>query len=259
MAPEPIYTPDNCRVSFRLTWSLAVFWRSSMPEPEWLDELTAATEKDGVRILNHQPSDGDVSQFLLSTTPNVSPSAAIRSVKGRLQALVRPRRPRALSRNYFIHSIGTAKREVVEAYVADQLGHHRMAHPQAQRLLGRHQISRQEIDLGQVRHSAHGRFVYNLHLVLVNDGRWREIREERLARTNRALVAAGAKKGHLLSRVGVFADHLHLTLGCDVSESPEEVALGYMNNLAYAHGMRRVYQFGYYVGTFGQYDLGAVR
>ena len=44
-----------------------------------------------------------------------------------------------------------------------------------------------------------------------------------------------------------------------VAESPEEIALAYMNNLAFAHGMRPVYQFGYYVGTFGEYDMAAVR
>jgi len=42
-------------------------------------------------------------------------------------------------------------------------------------------------------------------------------------------------------------------------ESPLEVAVGYLNNLAYAQGMKRVYQYGFYVGTFGEYDLGAIR
>jgi len=36
------------------------------------------------------------------------------------------------------------------------------------------------------------------------------------------------------------------------------VALGYLNNLAYAHGMTALYSFSYYVGTFGEYDMGAI-
>ncbi len=67
------------------------------------------------------------------------------------------------------------------------------------------------------------------------------------------------KKGHLLSRAGIFADHLHLAVGCGIRESPQEVALSYMNNLAYARGMRPVFQFGCYVGTFGEYDFGALK
>jgi hypothetical protein len=67
------------------------------------------------------------------------------------------------------------------------------------------------------------------------------------------------KKRHLLTRVGLLVDHVHLTLGCGIEESPLEVGLGYLDNLAYAHGMRPLFQFGFYAGTFGPYDMNAVR
>ena len=51
----------------------------------------------------------------------------------------------------------------------------------------------------------------------------------------------------------------HRPFGCGLTESPPEVALGYLNNVAYAQGMKRVYQFGLYVGTVGEYDLDAIR
>ena len=51
-------------------------------------------------------------------------------------------------------------------------------------------------------------------------------------------------------------DHVHLALGCDVTEPPGEVAFSYMNNLAYVCGMKRAFAFGFYVGTVGEYDLG---
>jgi len=57
----------------------------------------------------------------------------------------------------------------------------------------------------------------------------------------------------------LLADHLHVTIGSGYSQSPEEVSLSYLNNLAYAHGMKAMYQFSYFVGTFGEYDLGAIR
>ena len=54
-------------------------------------------------------------------------------------------------------------------------------------------------------------------------------------------------------------DHLHVALGGDVRSSPEEVALAYLNNLAYVLGQNRVWQDAYYVGTFSEYDMNAVR
>jgi REP element-mobilizing transposase RayT len=67
------------------------------------------------------------------------------------------------------------------------------------------------------------------------------------------------KKGHRLSRAAILSDHVHMTIGCAIRESPEAVALTYLNNLAYAHGMQPLFCHGYYVGTFGAYDLDAVR
>ena len=53
----------------------------------------------------------------------------IRSVRGRLQYLVREQHPKALQRNYAVRSIGAATRTVVEDYVAKQMDRHRMADP----------------------------------------------------------------------------------------------------------------------------------
>ena len=40
--------------------------------------------------------------------------------------------------------------------------------------------------------------------------------------------------------------------------SPLDVGLALLNNLAYVHGMRPVFQFGGFLGTFGEYDQRAV-
>ena len=57
----------------------------------------------------------------------------------------------------------------------------------------------------------------------------------------------------------MFADHVHLAVGTGMEESPQDVALAYMNNIAFLHGMRPVLQCGYYAGTFGEYNLEAIR
>jgi REP element-mobilizing transposase RayT len=255
-----IYTPDNCRPAYRLYWSLSLFWKASCPPPEdWSPSLSQVVEQDGVRILGHRLKDAQVSQFLLSTKPEVAPSQAIRSVKGRLQYLVRRQLPKAFRRNYAIHSIGSVKREAIDNYIASQVRHHPMADGCVDRLLEECQIHRPDVDLAAVRRSSHGEFSHNLHLVLVHEGRWHEIRKEIMEKLRRMILGASQAKGHLLARAGILSDHVHLALGCGIEESPLQVALGYLNNLAYAQGMTAVYQLGFYVGTFGEYDLGAIR
>lgn len=227
-----------------------------MPSPEhWSAALREATEADGVRVLECHQRSPQVVQLLLSTRPSVAPPEIVRSVKGRLQYLLRAGHPRAFRRNYRLESVGSASCKVIEKYVEQQLGHHRMADPRVQERIARWQINDARIDLSRIRYSAHGQFIYNLHPVLVHADRWQYCGYEVMRRTHDMVLAVAAKKHLLLSKAGITADHLHLTIGCDVKISPQDVALGFLNNLAYAHGMRPVYQFGYYVGTFGAYDL----
>ena len=164
--------------------------------------------------------------------------------------------PKAFRRNYGLRSIGSATREIVEQYVRTQVAHHPMADARVQEILRSVQIDVPSVNLSEPRHSAHGLYWYNLQVCFINDGRCMEIRPEPLRRVREMIVKSAAKHAHLLSAGGIVADHIHLTLGCNVEESPGEVALSYMNNLAYACEMKRVFAFGFYVGTFGEYDLG---
>lgn len=259
--PKPIYTSANCIPSYKLTWSLSIFWRILLTQPDssWLPSLQAAVEKDGVKILKHHSPGPRVSQFLISTKPNVLPRDAIRSVKGRLQYLLRDSYPKAFQRNYSLHSIGSAKREVVENYVYSQLDHHRMADRKVQERLKKYQIINTDINSTHPIQSAHGIYIYNLHLVIVNSGREVEIRDDILEKVKQTIIDTAEKKGYRLFAAGIFPDHLHLALGCSVNDAPETVALSYLNNLAYAQGMRPVYQSGYFAGTYGEYDLGAIK
>ncbi len=258
-ARAPIYTADNCRPAYQLNWSLTVFWQEPIGDAEWLEDLKKATEPDGVRLLEHCFRQPDISQFLVSTTPAVSPPQLIRSVKGRLQHLVRARLPRAFRRHYGVRSIGSVDRATIEEYVRLQTEHHPMADPRVRAIVRGCQIECPEVDLSEARWSAHGQFWYNLHVVFVHDERWYEIREAALDRTREIVVATARKHSHLLSVGGIVPDHVHLALGGNWEESPAEIALSYMNNLAYAAGMKPIFQFGFYVGTFGEYDLGATR
>jgi hypothetical protein len=255
----PIYTPENMKPAYELNWGLTVFWRTApIPDTQWFAALQDATEPDGVRVLKHRLTTGDASQFFVSTKPHVKPEALIRSVKGRLQHAIREQVPKAFQRNYGLRGIGAATRSAVEQYVVDQLGHHRMADPNVQQRLTRFQKSYPDVDLSLPSFSAHGEYWYNLHVVFVSAERWMEIRERVLELRLGAVEGLAGTCGHRLSRAAILPDHVHLTLGCGIGESPEQVALGYMNACAEAAGGKPEWMFSYYTGTIGEYDRGAV-
>jgi len=87
---------------------------------------------------------------------------------------------------------------------------------------------------------------------LVHRERWAEVREEVLGEL------AGMIE-RVLSRVGLLLDHIHLTLGCPIEVAPAEVVLTFLNNLAFVHRMKRVFQFGAYVGDVWRVPSGSGR
>lgn len=254
----PIYTAENCVPAYQLDWSYGLFWKTPPGHCDWFPELQAATEPDGVRLLQHRFSRPNVSQFLVSTKPDVVPLKLAASIKGRLQYLVRQTAPKAFRRNYSLRSVGSTKRVKLENYLELQLDHHPMADERVQQKLGEYQIHQADVDLSAPRYTSHAQFLYNLHLVLANESRWMEISDEVLTELREMVLRASQAKKHLLSRAAILPDHIHMTLGCRPDEPPLDVALGYMNNLAHACGMRPIFSFGCFMGTFGEYDLGVV-
>lgn len=255
---SPIYTADNCRFSHPLNWSLSVFWREPCEDDHWFGSLAEAVRPDGLKLKSHRFTDKGHSQFVVASLPNVAPLIIVQRIKGRLQHLIREIRPRAFKRNFAIRSFGRVTRQVVQNYVADQLGHHLMADPLVQQRLKAYQISHPEIDLSKPRQTSHGLFWYSLHLVFVHDGRFNEVRDGLLDKVSEMIERSSQAKGYLLAEAGVLSDHVHILAGCPFEESPRDIALGFLNNLAYAHGMRRVYQHGGYLGTFGEYTFHAI-
>jgi len=253
---RPLYTAENCtNPAFQLDWSVTVFWNRPMSDDGWYADLQRDTETDGVRVLEHRFLDPVTSQLLVSTRPNVCPYALIQSVKGRLYYLLRRQRAKPFRNKYSGRSIGSATREIIEQYVGKRVQHHRMADPRIQALFARYQVCNDDVDLSVRRVFGTGFYWYNLHLAFVHTDRFREVEESRLATTRTMVLGVSAKYNHLLSRAGIVADHVHLTLGAQPKESPAEVALRYMNNLAFASGMKPIFEFDYFVGTFGEYNL----
>ena len=256
----PIYRPENCQSAFQLNWSVAVFGLHDFsPKTTWYEQLKIATEADGVRILEVYIPQPRVAQFFVSTRPDLAPSDIVRLLKGRWQDILRSMHAKSFRRNYFIGSVGNANSETLNSYVARQTDKHRMADDRVNAKLAAFQFHDSNVVLDEERISGHGKFVYNLQVVVENVGGWNETRDDVLTASRDMIVRAANSKGWRLARIGLLCNHIHILLGCAVTESPESVALSILNNLAHVQGMKPAYRFSYYVGTFGKYDRNAVR
>ncbi len=57
----------------------------------------------------------------------------------------------------------------------------------------------------------------------------------------------------------VTHDHLHVALRANIEHSPEEIAVSFQNNLTFMLRKGAIWRPGYYVGTFGEYNMNAIR
>ncbi len=158
--------------------------------------------------------------------------------KGRLQHALRKASPNfsGFSRKVSVNTVGHNCREDVEAYIASQVDAASFADPSFRDMLKEFTTIREDVDLSLPTESLHGRYWYNLHLVLVNAERYPVVDRRRLGRVHEFSFKIAERKGYKISRLSVMPDHLHAALRGNIEESPQEIALAFQNNLAYARG-----------------------
>jgi REP element-mobilizing transposase RayT len=263
MPPEPLYRPADLRPAYQLRYGWTG-WPSRSPFAtnllaRVLPDIAPEWANDGLRVVESSLAPEQI-QLTLSATPQVAPVTLAGRIKGRLQHHCRRHgAPLDFSRKLAVRSLGNPTRAEVEAYVRNQVPNEALADERFRKVLASCTVVRPEVDLSRPTESHSGRYWYNLHLVLVVRERYRVGEETALAKIRDMALRVCAKKGYAASALAVLADHLHLAVRGDVARSPEEVALAFLNNLAYALGQRPWWEAGYYAGTFGEYGMAAVR
>jgi REP element-mobilizing transposase RayT len=162
------------------------------------------------------------------------------------------------SRKVAVRAIGDNTRRDVENYIARQIVKENFADDRFSRMMAEFTGNDEKVNLSKPTESARGRYWYNLHLVLVTDGRTRTTDSSTLRQIRNGCLAIAVKKGHQLARWSVMPDHLHLAVRPGIDEAPLEVVFCYQNNLAFLLGQKRIWCDGFYVGTFGEYTTRAV-
>ena len=261
--PEPLYSAANTRPAYKLyyAWTGWPASGTSLPEgvKEVLPDAAVGWERDGLRLLQ---STASAQQILMtfSVKPHVAPVLFTARVKGRLQHALRQAGHRVrFSRKVAMRSIGENTRADVEQYIESQVRKEPLADPAFRELLEEFTVADPAVDLSLPTETLSGRYWYNLHVVLVTEHRFRIAEAARLRKLRDRSMRIAAKKGYAISRLSAMPDHVHIALRGNIEHAPQEIALAFQNNLAYAVGQVRVWQATYYVATFSEYDMGAVR
>lgn len=151
-----------------------------------------------------------------------------------------------------MRSIGDNARTDVEQYIMNQVAKDRLVDPRFEGVLGQFTVADPAVDLSAATETLSGRYWYNLHLVVVTVERFRIADAAWLGRIRDQSIRIAQKKGHAISRLSVMPDHLHIAMRGNIDQSPQDIALAFQNNLAYALGQCRVWRDTYYVGTFSE-------
>ena len=258
----PLYTAHNLHPAFSLRYD----WTGWPTEGASLPPVTVAVargaasawEPDGLRLIEAHAT-ADKVQLLFSITPQVSPVFCCQRAKGRLQhALRKAGTPVDFSRKVAFRSLGENTTSDVEGYLRKQVGKERFADPRFEAIMRQFTVTCPDVDLAQPSESDSGRYWYNLHLVLVVAGRFRNTNPGKLAQLRAAAFATAVTSGCRIAALSVMPDHIHMALRGDIQRSPETIALAFQNDLAHTLGCR-AWQDGYYAGTFSEYDLDVIR
>lgn len=263
MILQPPYSSTDIKAAYRLRYTWMGWPKTSPlpaePDPQFFQSLADAWETDGIRLLEYQWSPSTI-KILASVIPQVSPVFFAARMKGRLQhGLRQVNSPAKFKRNFAMRTVGENDRRVVEQYIINQVVKASYADPRMEEFLNQFTFVDDRIDLSIPSQTTSGQYWYDLHLVLVVRNRWPIFDEESLQRLSAGCFRIAQKKGHQISRLAIMPDHLHCALRGTVEQSPEEIALAYMNNLAHLLGDEELWQSSYYVGSFGEYNMNAIR
>jgi len=260
--PQPLYDVDAANPAYHLRYSWTG-WPSKgtfdKRPSELLGTLTEGFDKDGLSLLEHRWTPEFV-QLTLSASPTVSPAILAQRVKGRLDHAVRKANlTLPFSRKLAVRSLGENRRVDVEKYIREQVSRERFVDRGFEQKLKSYTVVNSHVDLIEPTASARGRYWYNLHLVLVTEGRHRIGNVAQLCLLRDTCEGIAAKKEYSISTLSLMPDHLHVALRGNIEHSPAEIGRCFQNNLAFAVGNHRLWADGFYVGSFGEYNMDPVR
>lgn len=264
MSLPAIYTSENCRPVHNLRYDWTGWFKAPPPSnPQVRSAIARCLPKwheDGFDDLRSS-TDAATVQILATVQPHVSPTFFTQRIKARLQYALRDANAaNAFRRKTAFRTVGDNTRTTVSKYVGNQALNSDYADPRFKDYLGHFVVEGSGVHLEAASETARGRYWYNLHLVIVVEDRRHPVtRNENFLKLRRTCDAIAEKKGYRISNLAIMPDHVHVALRGELTQSPEDIALAFLNNLSYVMGYNRCWSWEYYVGTFSEYTVRAIR
>lgn len=264
MPPTPLYSAAELQPIYNLLYNWTAYpYADRNWEPDQLEtairDCVEVWGEDGMQLLSPRAQRRQL-DCLFRCSPMLSPVAVCRLAKGRLQHALRERgMPIRFSRKISFRGIGANTTETIKNYIRGQVEKEDFVDPRFAKKMAEYTVCDLDVDQLSPTETRRGRYWYNLHLVLVTDGRYRFQRNEILGRLRQACRRIGEKRGCPVADVSVMLDHIHLSLKGNVQMSPTDILLCFLNNLAYVLGQNRIWSTRVYVGAFSEYTVGAIK
>jgi REP element-mobilizing transposase RayT len=263
MPPLPTYHAGDAEPAFQLRYAWSGWTTGRHLNLSMLAEACRRAaplwETDGFRLLDASCR-GDLIQIVFSAKVDVAPVMLATRAKGRLQHELRAAgTPYTFSRKLALRSVGDTTTQTVEQYIASQVNRSSYVDPRWRTFLEELILIDPTIKLAEPTPTGSGRYWYNLHVVLVVASRYPVNDRGTLLRIRDTAQQVAHKKRYGIAAMSVMPDHLHMALRGAIEASPQDIALTFQNNLAYELGQNAIWQPSYYVGTFSEYDMDAIR
>ncbi|MEZ6090787.1 MAG: transposase [Pirellulaceae bacterium] len=202
--------------------------------------MRVAWKADQLRMLKHR-IDGSLVQFVFAAKPSVSPTFLARVPRGDWIMLRHSGTAIKFSRKVAVRSLGENTARAVSHYIDHQIDNADFADASFARSIGPYTRRFPKINPNQPIEVTRGRYWYCLHLVLVTAERYRFCRVECFKRIYDRCLQIADRKAYRIAAISVMPDHLHLNLVGSVEHSPEQIALAFQNNLAFAFDQTRIW------------------
>ena len=261
---KPIYTQKNtkCVHSLHYDWTGWTSKKTSLPEtvPRAIEMCASLWINDGFKLLKWDVKNDRI-QILFKVIPEISPILLTQRVKGRLDnALRKLGTPVIFSRKVGFRCLGENTRKIVNNYVMKQVGKSDYADERYKNILRTYTIQNDNVDLSQPVIATHGRYWFNIHLVIVVDNRNNPITmKENFEKIKLTCLKIANKKEIEIAHLAIMPDHIHISMKGNPKISPQETGLSFLSNLAYILGNNHCWNNEFYVGSFSEYSLNKLR
>lgn len=262
--PTPFYLPEKTSCVSNIVYSWAGKTKGGKPSPittaETIEGCRSAWNEDGFDLLTYKCKNETI-LATCETSPHISPVDFCRKIKGRLSHQSRKNgNALTFSRAVSFRSLGYNSTEIVNQYVKNQIIKEDLADENYRERLKAYTLSECQRDLSWASSTHYGLYWYNIHLVIVAADRSIRIsKDETFEKIKRTLPKIAKKHVCEIAHFAIVPDHIHVSLAANPKLSPFEIGLSFLNNLAYVLNIGVCWRNEFYVGTFSEYDLDALK